>query len=219
MLKGFDIYDCPDVKVLTAMRAHFYWCGFYLGSTPSHKGVAWMGRRQQLLNLGFRLAPLYVGQQIVGPGSRIVTAAQGSVDGHHAASLMDNAEFQPTDAVYLDLENGPPLSLPQRDYVASWCYAVERAGFRPGVYCSHAMVEAVRTVTPLIWAFRVPTVAHTEDSAPFDLAAAAVPGATLQQVRQNVTLLDWGLNVDLDLCWDETGLVGGPYRTPRKSAS
>jgi hypothetical protein len=91
------------------------WCGYYLGPAPSHTSTSWMGQRAALLAGGWGIAPLYVGQQIKGPGRHKVSAAQGSADGLDAAHLMQSEGFAAGTCVYLDLEDGPPFKPPRTD--------------------------------------------------------------------------------------------------------
>ena len=70
-------------------------------------------------------------QQVTGPGSQNPSAATGVSDGNKAVSLM-GTEIESGSCVYLDLENGPPLTDLQRDYVANWCDTVQSGGFSAG---------------------------------------------------------------------------------------
>ena len=133
---GFDRSDFPGALAMAWLRANtnLCWCGFYLPS-PSHPGTSWIDADDEALD-GWGLAPIYVGQQVTGPGSHLVTAAQGAIDGADAAAKMGAAGFDPKSCVYLDLENGPPFGPAQQAYVGAWCDAVSAADFLPGVYCS-----------------------------------------------------------------------------------
>jgi hypothetical protein len=135
------------------------WSGFYLGKSPSHSGTSWMKARAELVGQGWGLAPIYVGQQVTGPGSRIVTAEQGGKDGANACELMTSARFPHASFVYLDLENGPPFTPGQRNYVGAWVDAVKANGFSPGVYCSFLFADEVHELREdaRIWAFHVST--------------------------------------------------------------
>ena len=108
------------------------------------------------MGLGWGLAPLYVGQQTVGPGSHNASGGQGTIDGQDAVSLMTDEGFAAGSCVYLDLENGPPLAPALRDYVASWCDAVAAGGYKPGVYVSHLLAGQVQALRPAarIWAVK-----------------------------------------------------------------
>lgn len=155
--------------------------------------------------MGWGLAPLYVGQQTVGPGSHVVTAAQGAVDGLQAANDMNTEGFPPGSWVYLDLENGPPFGNAQREYVAAWIDAVEAGGYHAGVYCSYLFAADAAKLRQgvRIWAFRIPTnerrsVGGLNFPAPDPTGSS--PVAAIWQRQQNVALLDFGgLVVDLDV--------------------
>src|SRR5690242_21532661 len=117
---GFDSSAFPGLNVTAWLKANtnFVWCSFYLGPAPSHPDAGWMPNRSALVQQGWGIAPLYVGQQVTGPGSKHPSHAQGGADGVDAIALMNSAGFSPGHFVYLDLENGPPFTQPLRDYVA-----------------------------------------------------------------------------------------------------
>ena len=63
---GFDTYAYPGDKVMRAWRASgspYEWVGYYLPQAPCHKGVTWRGTRERLLEMGWGIAVVYVGQQ------------------------------------------------------------------------------------------------------------------------------------------------------------
>jgi hypothetical protein len=60
---------------------------------------------------------------------------------------MRSEGFAPGSSIYLDLENGPPLTQPLTDYVAT-CDTVSSSGYRPGVYCSHLLALTIHTLRP-----------------------------------------------------------------------
>jgi len=207
---GFDCADFPGFDLLAWLRANsnLAWCGYYLGPAPSHAGTSWMGRRAALQAAGWGLAPIYVGQQIRGPGRHNVGAAQGTTDGRDAASMLAAEGFAPGSAVYLDLEDGPPFDAPRTDYVGTWTDGVAAAGFQPGVYCSHGFADDVHSFRPAarLWVFRVDTTReHLFPGTNFpDLhpAGCGCPSASVWQLAQNCRLhLPPGLPaplVDLD---------------------
>ena len=127
-------------------NTNLVWCGYYFGKTPSHTGTSWMGKRALLQRLNWGIAPLYVGQQTIGPGSHHTDGAHGTVDGKDAAQFMSNEGFASGSVVYLDLENGSPFPQKQKDYVKNWCAAVQQAGFTSGVYCSHTFAAQIATL-------------------------------------------------------------------------
>src|SRR6266704_4781770 len=159
---GFDRSGYPGDAIMKTLHdtTNLRFCGYYLAPAPSHSDPSWMGKRSFLQHLGFGFAPVYVGEQVEGPGSHHSSAAKGTADGNDAVNKMRTEGFTAGSCVYLDLENGPPLSPIQRDYMNSWCSAVKAGGFLPGVYCSHLMAADVHAQQPTarIWAVRVTTV-------------------------------------------------------------
>ena len=142
---GFDASSYPGDNAMKWLRqnTNFVWCGYYLGPTPSHPGRDWMGKLAFLKSLNWGIAPLYVGQELIGPGSHHTSASQGAVDGAQAAKFMKDEGFDAKSIVYLDLENGLPFPDIQRSYVRAWCSAIASAEYSPGVYCSHTFAEDV----------------------------------------------------------------------------
>jgi hypothetical protein len=208
---GFDSSDFPGVAEMVWLKANtnLVWCGYYLGPAPSHKGTSWMGQRVALQNAGWGIAPLYVGQQIGGPGSHNVNSSQGTIDGIDAVNLLQSDGFVAGTCVYLDLENGPPFTHPRTDYVASWVNAVGTRGFQTGVYCSHGFAAEVHNLHPdvRVWAFKVDTTAEhpfpgTNFPDPLP-AGSGYAGAFVWQLAQNCRLTlptapQPSLRVDLD---------------------
>jgi hypothetical protein len=193
---GFDSSEFPGSAQMLWLKANsnLVWCGYYLGPTPSHSSTSWMRQRTTLRNAGWGLAPIYVGQQINGPGRHNVNAQQGTIDGDEAGKLLVNEGFVQGTCVYLDLEDGPPFSDPRTDYVGAWTDAVCAAGFQAGVYCSHSFASDVHNLrsSARIWAFKVDTtVEHLfqgtnfPDSHP---AGSGYPGAYVWQLAQNCRL-------------------------------
>ena len=158
---GFDISDYPGAAQMDWLKnnSNLTWCGFYLGSAPSHPSASWMNARADLAKQGWGFAPIYVGQQVTGPGSHNVNLAQGTQDAANALKLMQQAGFSQGNCVYLDLENGLPFSQDQQDYVAGWIDGVIAGQFQPGVYCSWTFAGQVHLLRsqPRIWVFRVST--------------------------------------------------------------
>lgn len=190
---GFDTFIFPGGNTMAWLRknTNLTWCGYYLAKTPSHQDVSWMGQRENLQSDCWGLAPIYVGQQITGPGSHDVTLSQGYVDGKHTVELMHREGFPSKSWVYLDLENGPPYQTAQSNYVFAWSTAVQDGGYNPGIYCSHDVAVEVQKQLPdsRIWAFRVNTTEETHFIGT-DFPAIAPSGcgytkATMWQLRQN----------------------------------
>jgi len=75
---GFDTSKYPGDDAMQAWRddGSFEWVGYYLPSTPCHRDASWAGKREQLSQMGWGLAVVYVGQQTWGktPGkAEVVT--------------------------------------------------------------------------------------------------------------------------------------------------
>jgi len=153
-----------------------------------------MGQRAALKAAGWGVAPLYVGQQINGPGRHNVSGPQGSTDGLETVRLLQADGFDPGTCVYLDLEDGPPFVAPRTDYVMGWIAAVRAGRFQAGVYCSHGFAVNVHALDSVarIWAYKV----DTTDRHPFpgvnfpDLhpTGSGYPGAFIWQLGQNCQL-------------------------------
>ena len=197
---GLDASAFPGLDTMTWLKeaTKSAWTGFYLGPAPSHPETDWMGERQDLIAQGWGLAPVYVGQQLAGLGSHVVTAEQGNLDGAQAGALMADAGFPEHSYCYLDLEDGPPFAEPRASYVKYWAGALFRAGYSPGVYCSHLVAEAglglfesESVQAPRIWAFKVETTARHPAELPFpplEPAGSGVSQATLWQHDQDATI-------------------------------
>jgi hypothetical protein len=193
---GFDSYGFPGADQMAWLKANtnLVWCGYYLAPAPSHGDESWMGQRAALAGAGWGLAPTYLGQQLGGPGSHVVTAAQGAIDGVDAAAKMTAEGFAPGSFVYLDLEDGPPFEPPRTGYVQAWAAAVTSAGFGAGIYCSHVFAGRVAAALPgaRIWAYKVATTAaHDYPGTNFpDLgpAGSGYAGAYMWQSEQNAVI-------------------------------
>jgi hypothetical protein len=208
MLLGFDISTAPSPVQLTQLREHFDFCGCYLAPAPSHQDRSWMvAGIANARHLGFRFLPIFVGQQVVGPGSHNDTAAQGQQDAFKAAQLMHAAGFALNAPVYLDLENGAPFPPAESAYAFAWIEHIRGLGFTPGVYCSHVLAPHFNPDKSRVWAFQVPTTALTKQAKLPPPAPASLNGHSAMQYRQNVMLDGISLTVDLDAA-DSLALAG-----------
>ena len=62
---GFDTYAYPGDAAMRAWRHRdvpYEWVGYYLPA-PCHKGTTWSGKRERLVEMGWGIAVIYVGQQ------------------------------------------------------------------------------------------------------------------------------------------------------------
>src|SRR5271165_2416253 len=189
---GFDCSGYPGDDTMNSLKANtnLVWCGYYLAPAPSHGNTGWMGKQPFLAAAGWGIAPVYVGQQVIRPGSQNPSAATGRVDGAQAAGYMTSEQFPANSYVYLDIENGPPLTQPQLDYLAAWSTAVVAGGYKPAVYCSHLLAAQVAELQPAcrIWAFKVPAV-NPPLANPYpqpDPSGSGFAGAAAWQLAQNI---------------------------------
>ena len=205
---GFDRADCPSLDMMARLKAdtNLEWVGFYLPA-PSQRGATWKGKRAALVAQGWGLTPIYVGQQLTGPGARNTSSAQGATDGADAFDKMKAEGFARGSWVYLDLENGPPFTMLQKGYVAAWVDTVESFGYRAGVYCSYLFAGEVKALCPTarIWVFHLKVAkiaAHLVDGLRFpelDPANSGFAGAVIWQFDDEARLSVFGdLACDLD---------------------
>ena len=61
---GFDTSKYPGDDAMKAWRddGSYEWVGYYLPSAPCHRDASWAGKREQLSQMGWGLAGVYVGQ-------------------------------------------------------------------------------------------------------------------------------------------------------------
>jgi hypothetical protein len=155
---GFDTHTYPGDKTMAAWKsapgAPYRWVGYYLPS-PCHKDNSWSGKRQTLVDMGWGLAVVYVGQQTWGRTPRklspsrlaslvksgascnadLVTADRGAVDAADAIATAEHEAFPPRSIVYLDIERMEKMPEGMRDYYRAWAKGLLSDGrYRPGVY-------------------------------------------------------------------------------------
>ncbi len=72
---GFDTNVYPGDRAMDAWKrsGEYEWVGYYL-QAPCHKDTSWSGKRAHLVNNGWGLAVLYVGQQTWGQTSTTASA-------------------------------------------------------------------------------------------------------------------------------------------------
>ncbi|WKB55635.1 glycoside hydrolase domain-containing protein [Eleftheria terrae] len=201
---GFDTGAFPGMRALAWLKAEtsLVWCGYYLAPAPSHSDTSWGGQRAALVEQGWGLAPVYLGQQTAGPGSRNATGPQGRSDGAQAAVLARREGFPTGSTLYLDWEDGSSPGPDALAYIRTWMAGLVAAGYAPGLYCSHELAAALlaQVAAPLpgppprIWAWRVATAAahpylgDIRQLAAADPAGCGDPQAALWQFEQNAVL-------------------------------
>lgn len=159
---GIDRLAYPGDAIMQQLwnTTNLTWTGFYLAPAPSQGNTSWMTRLAFLRQMGWGIAPIYVGQQQPepnSPGSHNITAAQGTLDAADAIMLATTAGFSPESVIYLDIETGGPIQPGLAAYYQNWVQGVVAGGFRPGVYCSFLLARQFRTLDnrPVFWVFNI----------------------------------------------------------------
>ena len=155
---GFDTHTYPGDRTMAAWKAApgapYRWVGYYLPS-PCHKNRSWVGKRRTLVDMGWGLAVVYVGQQTWGRTPRKLTAARlaslakskstcnadlvaaerGRADGADAILVATSEGFPQRSIVFLDIERMEKMPAAMRDYYRAWSKQLLTDGrYRPGVY-------------------------------------------------------------------------------------
>jgi hypothetical protein len=172
---GFDTYTYPGDAKMRAWKevpnAPYHWVGYYLPEAPCHKSSSWKGKRQTLIDMGWGLAVVYVGQQTWGRTPRTLTPAQlarlskrgetcsadlidanqGAVEGIDAIQRTEAEGFPKGSVIFLDLERMERMPARMRDYYKSWVATVLTDGrYRPGIYVhKHNADDVYRDVKAL----------------------------------------------------------------------
>jgi hypothetical protein len=184
---GFDTEFIPTPAQLDWLKTstNLSWCGYYLAPAPNQHHISWMGNRQALINQGWGLLPIYVGQQTTaGARSHNAVASQGRTDGAQAVQLASSEGFPPNSNIFLDWEDGTnPVPAAAQGYLCAWSTAVAESRYQPGIYCSHhlaASMEALmNTLNPPlavpIWAWKVPTTSAPPYAGPLTAMPTGEP--------------------------------------------
>ena len=226
-MTGFAGMDRDRFPGLTTMQnllntTNLIWTGYYLTPAPSQgHNLGWMGNRAALVNMGWGLAPVYVGQQdpaIGGNNSTNLTAAQGAADAQDAVNLAAGEGFPAGSVIYLDIEIGGPLSQANLDYIGAWIQGVFNLGYTAGAYgnASSHVTDQVHALDSrvILWGINLNKYScNQHSSSPFPIPAPGDCGfadASLWQLLQNCVLKDANgntmrddqgapLNADLDV--------------------
>ena len=156
---GFDTHTYPGDDKMKAWRsapnAPYHWVGFYLPAAPCHKGTSWKGKRQTLIDMGWGIAVVYVGQQTWNRPLRTLTAAQhnrlvsrgvtcngdfvaaprGVQEAYDAIRKTEAEGFPKGSVIFLDVERMEKMPQRMRDYINAWVGTVlSDKRYRPGIY-------------------------------------------------------------------------------------
>ncbi|MFI8460798.1 glycoside hydrolase domain-containing protein [Kitasatospora sp. NPDC085464] len=195
---GFDRSDYPGDAVMQSLwdNTPLAFAAAYLAPAPSHPNTSWMSAVPTLTGMGWGLAPVFVGQQAPGgPGSHVLTAAQGTVDAQTTESLGQTAGLAPGAVVYLDVEIGGRLTPDHLAYVAAWANSVTAdTSYNPGVYCSFSQTAAQITAevgSIPVWVFHPvdagPSQIDLATENPPDPANSGFAGALVWQYRMSLS--------------------------------
>ena len=166
---GFDTHTYPGDKTMQAWKsapgAPYKWVGYYLPG-PCHHDESWSGKRQKLVDMGWGLAVVYVGQQTWGrtphtPTPRqvaqmmsagktcnadLISAERGKADADDAIAAALKEEFPERSVVFLDIERMETMPQVMRDYYRAWARRLLEDGrFRPGAYVHKFNAETIHT--------------------------------------------------------------------------
>jgi hypothetical protein len=215
---GFDRTAYPGDAVMQSLwdSTPLAWVAPYLAPAPSYGDPSWMTAMPALRAMGWGFAPVYVGQQSPGgPGTHILTVAQGRADAHQAAALGARAGLEAGSVLYLDIELGGTLPANHLTYVQSWVQEVQdNTDYSAAVYCSFSQTAAQVNAE----CGEIPTwVFHPVDSGPStnDLSAEEVPDPATSGFA---SALAWQYRMSLagpvDLTWVDSA-TGQPRRLPQ----
>src|SRR6202163_3137513 len=144
---GFDLNTHPGDNALPILRKTFSFAGYWLSPPPGAKQNTWFGKRELLRAQGFGFLLLYRGPQISALKSEAQAAQKGSIAARNAAATAKKERFPPRAIIFLDIEEGGRLPAKYHAYLRAWVDALQRAGYRAGVYCSGMPVNEGSGVT------------------------------------------------------------------------
>src|SRR4051812_22273324 len=159
---GFDtnIYPGDRTMKIWADDGTYDWVGFYLPA-PCHKDDSWSGKRDTLLDMGWGLAVVYVGQQVWSTAKKpkkgatcanaFRNASRGVLEGHDAIGRVISEGFPHGTVIFLDIERMDKIPESMKAYYKAGTKAVGQDGrYRVGFY-THADTapEIFRDVRPI----------------------------------------------------------------------
>jgi hypothetical protein len=143
---GFDtnIYPGDRTMAIWAHDGTYDWVGYYLPA-PCHKDDSWSGKRDTLINMGWGLAVVYVGQQVwktskkAKPGATcsnsFISSGRGAAEGHDAIARVIAEGFPHGTVIFLDIERMDAIPEKMKGYYRAWTQTVLDDGrYRVGYY-------------------------------------------------------------------------------------
>jgi hypothetical protein len=132
--------------------------------SPCHKDDSWSGQRQKLVDMGWGLAVVYVGQQTWGRtphtptpqqiarmmssgktcNADLISGERGRIDADDAIAATLKEGFPERSIVFLDIERMETMPQAMRDYYRAWAKRLLEDGrYRPGAYVHKHNAETV----------------------------------------------------------------------------
>lgn len=133
---GFDRNDYPGDGNLAQLRKTFSYTAYWLGPPPGAQTTTWLGKRQILQAAGFGFLLVFNGRLYAQLKVARDVAALGEQDAASAVAAARREGFPPGAIIFLDQEQGGRQLPEQKKYLYAFIDAVNRTGFRAGVYCS-----------------------------------------------------------------------------------
>ena len=146
---GFDtnIYPGDRTMKIWADEGTYDWVGYYLPA-PCHRDQSWSGKRDTLINMGWGLAVVYVGQQVWKTSKKpkkgatcsnnFVTGTRGVTEGRDAIARVIAEGFPHGTVIFLDIERMDRIPASMKSYYQTWTKTVLDDGrYRVGYY-THA---------------------------------------------------------------------------------
>src|ERR1019366_6621118 len=95
---------------------------------------------------GLNVLPIWVGAQVIGPGSHDVGAAQGAAEAAACIAELTAKQYPAGMGVVFDTENGPPVPAVQAAHLTTWSDGLRAGGYRPIAYGSHLNFDALAAI-------------------------------------------------------------------------
>ncbi len=216
---GFDtnIYPGNRTMKIWADEGTYDWVGYYLPA-PCHRDRTWSGKRDTLLNMGWGLAVVYVGQQVWKTSRKpkkgatcsnsFVSGSRGVSEGHDAIAKVIAEGFPRGTVIFLDIERMDRIPASMKAYYKAWTKTVIDDGrYRVGYYTHNdnaaeifsdvksVLVAAGDTTEPPFWIAGRTKIFDT-DKMPTDVGHAF---AEVWQGLLDVTRTHAGIRLPIDV--------------------
>ena len=203
---GVDTRDYPGNNIMHWLfeNTNLKWTGFYLTPAPCQgEERGWMSKYDDLKNMGWGFAPIFVGQQPPGHNcaSNILTEAQGTKDAELATNLSSSAGFVDGSVIYLDIESGS-LSNEFMLYITGWIgEMISINKYSPGVYCSHRNANKLKneSLAAAFWVWKIEKLCPPPPFPTDPPSNSGIKFANVWQRYQNCVIDAGGTRINVDL--------------------